>query len=211
MARWTRGEAEIEQLLAHRELERVTGAAADGRPLLDQARTTAATAATLTGTDAYSAYILSYDAARFACTALLAQQGLRPTTSGGHQLAANAYRVRVADTEVMIADLADVIRSEEASGRTKDLQVLPLLYSHQATRTTQRHAEPGNKEPGQPEEIHLASPLGRRPGTGSSTASWPLAVVSALVAAKRGARDSTRHRVLRSPLVLGSVRWRIAI
>jgi len=94
MARWTRGEAEIEQLLAHRELERVTGAAADGRPLLDQARTTAATAATLTSTDAYSAYILSYDAARFACTALLAQQGLRPTTGGGNTAVATAVRAQ---------------------------------------------------------------------------------------------------------------------
>jgi hypothetical protein len=94
MARWTRGEAEIEQLLSRRELERVTGTAADGRPLLDQARTTAATAATLTGTDAYSAYILSYDAARFACTALLAQQGLRPTTGGGHTAVATAVRAQ---------------------------------------------------------------------------------------------------------------------
>ena len=34
--------------------------------------------------DAYSAYVLAYDAARIACIALLAQQGLRATTSGGH-------------------------------------------------------------------------------------------------------------------------------
>jgi len=63
--------------------------------------------------------------------------------TGYHQLAANAHRIRVADTEVMIADLADVIRSKEAAGRPKDLQVLPLLYSHQATRSTERQAEPG--------------------------------------------------------------------
>jgi hypothetical protein len=94
MARWTHGEAEIEQLLARRELERVTGASANGRPLLDQARTTAATAATLTCTDAYSAYILAYDACRFACTALLTQQGLRPTTDGGHIAVATAVRAQ---------------------------------------------------------------------------------------------------------------------
>jgi hypothetical protein len=94
MARWARGEAEIEQLLGRRELELVTGAAANGKPLLDQARSTAATAATLTGADAYSAYILAYDAARFACTALLAQQGLRPTTSGGHTAVAIAARAQ---------------------------------------------------------------------------------------------------------------------
>lgn len=94
MARWARGEAEIEQLLQRRELEIVTGAAANGKPLLDQARSTAATAATLTGVDAYSAYILAYDAARFAGTALLAQQGLRPTTSGGHTAVATATRAQ---------------------------------------------------------------------------------------------------------------------
>ena len=31
-----------------------------------------------------SAFVLAYDAARYAARALLAQQGLRPTTSGGH-------------------------------------------------------------------------------------------------------------------------------
>jgi DNA-binding CsgD family transcriptional regulator len=50
--------------------------------LLEQARKTAATAAGLVSSDAYSAYVLAYDAARFACIALLAQQGLRATTSG---------------------------------------------------------------------------------------------------------------------------------
>jgi hypothetical protein len=94
LARWTRGETEIERLLSRRELQRVTGASADGRPLLDHAKSTAATAATLTGTDAYSAYILAYDAARFACTALLAQQGLRPTTDGGHTAVADAVRAQ---------------------------------------------------------------------------------------------------------------------
>ena len=30
--------------------------------------------------------------------------------------------------DVMVADLTDVIRSKEAAGRPKDLQVLPILY-----------------------------------------------------------------------------------
>jgi hypothetical protein len=84
MSRSARGEAEIEQLIARNELEPVTGAAADGAPLLDQARRTAATAAGLVSSDPYSTYVLAYDAARFACIALLAQQGLRATTSGCH-------------------------------------------------------------------------------------------------------------------------------
>ena len=54
---------------------------------------------------------------------------------GGYaQLAVNAHRLRVADVEVIVADLADVIRSKESAGRPKDLRVLPLLYRHQSTR-----------------------------------------------------------------------------
>lgn len=53
---------------------------------------------------------------------------------GGYaQLVINAHRLLVGDVEVIIADLADVIRSKESAGRPKDLQVLPLLYRHQAT------------------------------------------------------------------------------
>jgi hypothetical protein len=82
-ARWQRGEADVEQLVRRRELEHVTGAAADGAALLVHARRTVATAAGLVHADAYSAYVLAYDAARFACNALLTQQGMRATTDGG--------------------------------------------------------------------------------------------------------------------------------
>lgn len=83
MARWPRGEAEIERLLGLGHLQTVTGAAADGQPLLDKANRTLATAASITSSDPDSALVLAYDAARYATTALLAQQGLRPTTAGG--------------------------------------------------------------------------------------------------------------------------------
>jgi hypothetical protein len=62
--------------------------------------------------------------------------------AGGYaQLAHGAHRVRVGDVEVPVADLADVIVSKESAGRPKDLQVLPLLYRHQASRGTEREAE----------------------------------------------------------------------
>jgi hypothetical protein len=97
MPRWARGEAEIEQLIARGELGSVAGAAADGGPLLDQARRTAATAAELVSSDPHSAYVLAYDAARFACIALLAQQGLRATTSGGHFAVEQSVRAQFGD------------------------------------------------------------------------------------------------------------------
>jgi hypothetical protein len=84
MSRWTRGSAEIEQMLKAGHLQQVTGAAADGAPWIAKATATAQTADGITASDPNSAYTLAYDAARFACVGLLAQQGLRPTSSGGH-------------------------------------------------------------------------------------------------------------------------------
>lgn len=58
-----------------------------------------------------------------------------PAFEGGYRdLAPGAHRVEVEGVEVDIADLADVIRSKEAAGRPKDLQVLPLLYRHLESR-----------------------------------------------------------------------------
>lgn len=105
MARWPRGEAEVEQLVSRRELELVTGSQADGTALLAQARRTATTAAGLVESDTHSAYVLAYDAARFACNALLAQQGLRATTSGGHYAVERAVRAQFGEGFRSFGDL----------------------------------------------------------------------------------------------------------
>jgi hypothetical protein len=49
---------------------------------------------------------------------------------GYRDLAPRSHLLRVADVEVRVADLADVIHSKEAAGRPKDLRVLPILYRH---------------------------------------------------------------------------------
>jgi hypothetical protein len=95
----------VEQLVHRRDLEFVTGAAANGVPLLDHARRTAATAASLVKSDAYSAYVLAYDAARLACIGLLAQQGIRATTDGGHYAVERAVRAQFGDGFRPFADL----------------------------------------------------------------------------------------------------------
>jgi hypothetical protein len=62
--------------------------------------------------------------------------------AGGYaDLAVNAHRMRVGEVEVVVADLADVIRSKESAGRPKDLRVLPLLYRHLSGRRAEREAE----------------------------------------------------------------------
>ena len=94
MARWTIGQAEIEALLAGGELQKLTGEAANGQRLLAKASTTLATARSAIDTDPDSAFVLAYDASRHALTALLAHQGLRPTSKGGHYAVERAARAQ---------------------------------------------------------------------------------------------------------------------
>lgn len=94
MARWKRGESEVEALLAAGVLQKLTGAAANGERLLKKATVTLTTARSDIETDPASAFVLAYDAARQALTALLAHQGLRPTTRGGHYAVEQAARAQ---------------------------------------------------------------------------------------------------------------------
>jgi hypothetical protein len=94
MTAWTPGAAVIERLLEDRRLERVRGAHADGTPWLDRALETLTAARAIAKASPDSAFVLAYDAARQACTALLAHQGLRPTTSGGHYAVEESVRAQ---------------------------------------------------------------------------------------------------------------------
>jgi hypothetical protein len=84
VARWKLGEADIERMLTAGELQALVGEAAFGEPWLVKAERTLTTARFASSTDPLSSYVLAYDAARQACVGVLAQQGLRPTTKGGH-------------------------------------------------------------------------------------------------------------------------------
>jgi len=97
MSRWRRGEGEIENLIAAKQLQQVIGGQANGADLLQKASRTLATAGEIADKDPDSAYVLAYDAARYAGTAILAHQGLRPTTSGGHYVIEVALRAQFGD------------------------------------------------------------------------------------------------------------------
>jgi hypothetical protein len=84
MSRWARGQATITKLLSDRQLQIVKGEMTDGQAWLDKASRTLGTAGKIATDDPESALVLCYDAARQIGTGLLAQQGLRPTTEGGH-------------------------------------------------------------------------------------------------------------------------------
>src|SRR6185437_2022080 len=62
-----------------------------------------------------SSVVLAYDAARQACVAVLAQQGLRPTTTGGH------YAIE----EVVRAQFGPTLRAFAADGTNWNTPITP--------------------------------------------------------------------------------------
>lgn len=94
MSGWQPGRAEIAALIQRRHLERITGDAADGEYLLQQARQRLAGARAALKADHIGAFELAYDGTRQALTGLLIQQGLRPRSEGGHIAIAEAVEAQ---------------------------------------------------------------------------------------------------------------------
>src|SRR6185437_2714858 len=70
-----------------------------------------------------SSVVLAYDAARQACVAILAQQGLRPTTAGGH------YVIE----EVVRAQFGPALRAFGGLRRRRNELEYPLYPTEQAS------------------------------------------------------------------------------
>lgn len=84
MPRWNKGADIVERLLGDRHLERVPADADVVGALLATAHRHVVSASATADDDPEGSLALAYDAARKTATALLAHQGLRPTTAGGH-------------------------------------------------------------------------------------------------------------------------------
>jgi HEPN domain-containing protein len=82
--RWNQGRAEVDRLLAEGALQRVPPNREHADQLLTQARRDLASADLLLDANPKRAYESLYDAARMALTAVLENEGLRPTSRGGH-------------------------------------------------------------------------------------------------------------------------------
>jgi hypothetical protein len=93
--RWDQGRAVVDRMLAGSELQRVPASRDHADRLISQARTHLTSAAEICGSDPPGGYALVYDAARKALTAVLENQGLRPTTRGGHLAAYQAIRAQL--------------------------------------------------------------------------------------------------------------------
>lgn len=82
--RWNQGRAVLDRMLEAGELQRVPASREHADRLIAEARALLTSAASLRESNPEGAYALLYDAARKALTAVLENQGLRPTSMGGH-------------------------------------------------------------------------------------------------------------------------------
>ena len=93
--RWNQGREVIDRMLAESELQRVPASREHADRLVLQARVHLVSANEISEGDPAGGYTLVYDAARKALTAVLENQGLRPTTRGGHLAVYEATRARL--------------------------------------------------------------------------------------------------------------------
>ncbi len=92
---WGQGHDTILQMLRDGQLETVPANPAHVDLLLQRAAANLTTVSQIQDDNPGLAYDGLYDAARFALTAILAQQGLRPTRAGGHIAVAQAVRAQL--------------------------------------------------------------------------------------------------------------------
>jgi len=93
--RWDQGRPVIDRMLASSQLQRVPASREQADRLISQAQTHLTSAAEICDQDPPGGYALLYDAARKALAAVLENQGLRPTTRGGHLAVYEAARAQL--------------------------------------------------------------------------------------------------------------------
>ncbi len=83
IARWAQGRAVIDQLISQERVQKVVPSRELADVMINRARTHLATAEKIAATDPTAAFQTAYDGARKALAAVLANQGLRVTSSPG--------------------------------------------------------------------------------------------------------------------------------
>jgi hypothetical protein len=125
--RWNQGRATIDKLIADGELQRVPPSREHANQLLAQAHKDRASAELLRDSNPKRAYESLYDAARMALTAVLENQGLRPTSRGGH-LAPYAAVVAQLDPP-----MGAVLRPFDRMRRTRNRSEYPSFTTPEVT------------------------------------------------------------------------------
>ena len=98
--RWNQGRATVDRLIADGELQRVPPSREHADQLLAQAHKDLVSAGLLRDSNPKRAYESLYDAARMALTAVLENQGLRPTSRGGHIAPSAAVSAQLSSTRL---------------------------------------------------------------------------------------------------------------
>lgn len=93
--RWEQGRAAVDRMIVDKELERVPPSRRQADRLLAQSDRHLVSADRICDDDPEGAYALVYDAARKALAAILENEGLRPTTRGGHLAVYDAVRAQL--------------------------------------------------------------------------------------------------------------------
>jgi hypothetical protein len=132
---WERGRTDVERLIADGELERVASSDEVAARLITDAEAHLALASQGVDDDPGGALQLSYDAARKSSTALLAIQGLRATTRGGHIAVIDAVCAQFSGRGGM-----DVFGRLHALRRRRNRTEYPDLDSPGVTGADARHA-----------------------------------------------------------------------
>jgi HEPN domain len=124
--RWEQGRSTIERLLKEQRLQRVTASRDHAVRMLAQARLYAASSHQLIATNPDGAYVLAYDAARKALTAVLENQGLRPTSRGGHVATIDAVRAQLDPPLGTVLRPVDRMRTRRNRVEYPDANVPPV-------------------------------------------------------------------------------------
>lgn len=160
--KWQQGRAEIDRMLADGELERVQASREHADRLLNQARRHLDSAEATCESDPEGAYGTLYDAGRKALWAILANQGLRPTTKGGHLAVYHAVRAnwtrrwdKTSDPSTGCAD-SDTTPSTRRSTPLNSTPTTPRRPTQDPCRRRHRRASPR-------QHVRLLKPVYRNP------------------------------------------------
>ena len=151
---WARGREDIERLLADGELERVTPSPRVSDRLLRDADAHVLLATRGAKDDPAGALQLAYDAARKASAALLAFQGLRATSRGGHIAVLDAVTAQFSGGKSGIPAFGRINRlrrrrnlaeypSEDSPGVTEEDAAQALTTAREAVDAAKRLIESG--------------------------------------------------------------------
>lgn len=121
--RWNQGRTEIDKMIADGELQRVPPSREHADQLLAQARKDLASAEVLRDENPKRAYESLYDAARMALTAVLENEGLRPTSHGGHIAPYTAIRAQ------LDPPMGTVLRPFDRMRRTRNRSEYPSFVT----------------------------------------------------------------------------------